>query len=267
MKISELEEEVVDKKKAKQYTVSVDVSNAISLLTTYCSEALASSIKSDKFIYKGLEYFNKPYYAIDSSKIKRQSQNTVNFYTEYVSKHSANWKMFPRRDHCLVCSTSSYYANNYGTLYMVFPADGTKIGICPEQDFWESFRGYGKIKSMGSFADFMEHVMVTSKKSNMDEFLNKPISDCSFKDDWTHIKTVLSKTQYFSNVRDPIRTTVGQALNDKLDPLKNGFSLFEPGQIHLIPNNKEVWFSGKCVIVQASTFKKEIMPAILKDTK
>lgn len=74
----------------------------------------------------------------------RISQNTHNIYTRLISDILPSWKEYPKRNRSFVCSTSINTAMDYaenGFLYVIFPKNDSKIGICSESDIWYSF-GY-----------------------------------------------------------------------------------------------------------------------------
>lgn len=273
MFISEITEGVVNQKKAKEYTISINEKKLISLLTTHCSDALNAYLKSKKGIYKGFDYrFNgKDFYAIDSSQIERKSQNTANFYTLFLSKFSEKWKKFPPRNKSLICSSSIEYAEGYTygeNLYIVFPENGTKIGVCSKKDIWISFKN-SNVKNLSEFAKDMTFAVIRwseikNIKGDFDYklslFLKQTLNDM---DSIIDQKIRFSNTAYFKNIDK--NTIIYDALEQILDPDKNDFMISDTSQISSLPKNKEVWFSGKCVLVKYNLMK-DLLPLLENQT-
>jgi hypothetical protein len=260
MKIKELEEAIVEPKMAKDYTVNIAAEKALAILQTHCSDALDVYTKPMGFgvkgtaptlMYKGLRGFDKPYFAMDPSKIQRESDNTTNFYTQYLSNYSPNWKTFPPRDRSIICSSTKNYASTYGTLYIVFPENGSTIGICSGQDFWESFERGAGIDSMGRFAKIMSSAFNLTKLP-MEKFLAAKLKQVSYMG-WGYSE-YLSNNEYFRKYSPD--TTIGEALEDLLDPNKNGFKMITTSDLVSMPDNKEVWTSGRCILVKYNFFNK-----------
>lgn len=69
----------------------------------------------------------------------RQSANTANYYTMWID-NSPLWKEFPKRSQSFIGSSSEFVAEGYGDVALMIPFDNAKIGVCPRNDFWVSFR-------------------------------------------------------------------------------------------------------------------------------
>jgi hypothetical protein len=289
MRFYEIAEAILDPKKAAEYTKVIDIPKAIAIAETHCSDALNAYVKTGKSLFKGFNNwsagnkFEDNFYAIDSSQIARRSQNTNNIYTFFTSKVSQAWKQFPPRDRALICSTSTKYAGGYGTLFCVFPENGTKIGVCPSFDMWESFEE-SHLGSLGDFASFMQNRMIDwAKKQNLIDadarywdfegnkldkfipaFLKQPISVLN-----TH-----EEASYYSIDQFSKNTSVGQYMERVLDPVLNNFSIVTPNQIASLSvsgkagselyggTGRECWFSGRCVIAN-----KDALDHLIKQGK
>lgn len=79
-----------------------------------------------------------PYWIVSPSKTYRTSKNTNNFYTGLIDK-LPGWSDYPKRSRSIICSTKYYGSKSFGNVLRVFPINGAKIGICSDNDFWESF--------------------------------------------------------------------------------------------------------------------------------
>lgn len=118
----------------------IEEGDAISFIKTHCKKALKAFLDND-ILYRGMEY-NGEYYHIDPKTGTRESANTSNEYTLIMDGNS-RWKEYPKRSKSLVCTTSSRKTNSYGHTYMVFAKDGSRYGVCPKDDLWDSFSTFG----------------------------------------------------------------------------------------------------------------------------
>lgn len=79
----------------------------------------------------------------DAKPGERISQNTNNFYTILFSYILPSWKSYPQRSKSFICASTEYLARCYSsTVYIVIPKNSAKIGICPTDDMWNSFRDW-----------------------------------------------------------------------------------------------------------------------------
>lgn len=67
----------------------------------------------------------------------RQSANTLNFYTLWFSNNPA-FKNLPRRDSSFICGLNfdNDRIMDFGSGYIAFPSDSTKVGIVGTADLW-----------------------------------------------------------------------------------------------------------------------------------
>ena len=95
-----------------------------------------------KHIFRGTRGLFADFAYVRPSTSERKSANTTNYYTLLMSNLPA-WEKYPKRNRSMICSTNFHNAKSYGgehdNLYHVFPKDGAKIGVCPENDIWWSF--------------------------------------------------------------------------------------------------------------------------------
>ena len=97
----------------------------------------------ENYIYRGTKrkYLNKEDFAVEVTPGIRISKDGVpNLYTILLSEILDSWKKFPKRNRSHICSLDGDNASSYGDyLYYVLPKNGTKIGVCPYGDIWDSF--------------------------------------------------------------------------------------------------------------------------------
>ena len=215
----------------------------IKLLTTDYSEAL-NKFQKGFMIFKGFDSTTKSDTPLLLSPIKnRRSANTNNYYTLWLNNHP-DWQAFPPRN---VIVTSNYeYSKEFGAPFLIFPKNGTEIGICPEFDFWMSFR------STVEAGQLVEEISSLLKKSL--GYMNDPKS----------YEEMLTRFKKFDSLEDK-----QEYLNDSYFPqkyiniiLKDGlYGLFKlyfvPDDFELtsiekfkIKGDHELWFDNKFIAVR-----------------
>jgi len=110
----------------------------------YCTTSLNRNKHGFK-IYRGRNKSNAynlpidPYFIINPKQSERISKNTTNIYTALIDS-SEKWKDYPKRSRSIIATTNKGYAYSYGHPYLVYLVNGAKIGLCPSDDFWSSFK-------------------------------------------------------------------------------------------------------------------------------
>jgi len=231
------------------------------LAETQYSDAFNIYIKTKQAIYRGDAQVDYLYAKIiEPDKIERVSAFTYNYYTWMINYHPA-WSEYPKRS--IICSTAKQGSESYGTLYRIYPQNGTKIGICPSSDIWDSFNSFLKGHSIVyKFTDvfynlFMifklpsYHSTVEKFKADLDillhhygnsvaNFINEILSlgiNVSIIDFWIKVfekvyKERISLWDYLGNVL--------------LNPDKNNFRIIsEESKVNKV---REVWFNSSCIM-------------------
>jgi hypothetical protein len=110
-------------------TISLNKNDFNKLLNENCSDV---DLEKDKPIYRSLN-LTDDYYIIKSNS-ERTSAYTTNYYTMLINNLSS-WNEFPKRNH--ICANLSFQFNR--SVYKVIPFNGSKIGICPNDDIQAPF--------------------------------------------------------------------------------------------------------------------------------
>lgn len=113
---------------------SITIEEAMKLIWENCRDF----IKNDSVVYRGIYDTKSTALIVSPANFVRKSRNTSNFYTLLMDNLPA-WKKYPKRSKSIICTTNRNYAEDMGESYRVFPFDGSKIGVCPEDDLWASF--------------------------------------------------------------------------------------------------------------------------------
>jgi hypothetical protein len=242
--------------RAKEFTVEAAVTpyqaenlqleKAMELLNAHCTEALPML---ENPIWRSMKDHQEPLVFIDTTNSERKSQNTSNHYT-LLMDNSPNYALWPKRSKSLIATSDRTYANAFGgSLYALFPFNGTRIGICPEKDIWE-------VKA--HLPEFEPNIHTTFEgiADMCRNYLYLP--DTSYAEFVKAVKMprVEKELRYLSNGK------VGS--EDFIDVLNRGMAPDRTGmQIKTIksfalnhPMKNEVWFSGKCIAIEKSLWKR-----------
>lgn len=95
--------------------------------------------------------------SIITPKYRISKGTTSNLYTRLFSEILPSWSSYPKRNHSFIASNNACVAANYGKAYYIIPANGTKLGICPMNDIWESFEESG-ISSLNYFNAIIDSI-------------------------------------------------------------------------------------------------------------
>ena len=154
---------------------SIGVQETAKIIKKNCSAALKTYNKGYG-IYRGITTYQSDgdFVLIDPKKHTRDSANTYNYYT-LINDNSPKWKKYPKRSKSIVCTTDQSRAKEYGDgdVYVVFPFNGSKIGVCNADDYWVSFDyvnwAFGYV-SLREFNDDLQKLFDI-------EYVNKYIGD------------------------------------------------------------------------------------------
>jgi len=255
----------------------IDMDKTIELLMTKCPKVLENGYTGDTYTeryFRGVEE-NDDYYLVNPNSVqtKRKSTDNPNYYTLFTS-NAKSWNKFPRRDSSIIMTNDIYLAEDYGNPYLVFPFDGSLLGIAPVSDFWGSFK-----KTMPSGILQPNNLTKELKKTFQDELNNT--DDTNFRVFFENLKKLdkifttperaldWSKDRYNSgkirpNHLDPwtkaipYKGNMWKWLDALFDPQKNGFKIGKAGTDpigHTRPGH-EIWTEGKCVMVASEVWSE-----------
>ena len=89
-------------------------------------------------IYRGSFDRGATYWIVNPAAVGRASANTSNEYTILMSE-LPSWKAYPKRSRSIICTTDSETAESYGQIYAVVLPNRFNLGICYDNDLWDSF--------------------------------------------------------------------------------------------------------------------------------
>jgi len=262
MKLSEI---ILETKNSasKQVRRSTETSmlEAIDFIRSNCSEITAVYKKSNNVrLYRGIPASNAEFKFGDTSIRTRKSRNTENYYT-IIMDNDPLWKSFPKRSESFICSSDPSYASDYGTLYLVFPVNGTKIGQCPSKDIWDIsedktnemldevntyIAGLARTSRIGlSEVDYK--LFKTNLKKIQDMFDKDPDSVIKKMDTFTYNRNFNNKMKSLLKQND---NNFYKMFLDIISP--KDFKLWTTKNFD-VHDKHECWFSGNCIFVNART--------------
>lgn len=258
---------MISEGRGKSFDYPNDKDKIIDVIKMHCRKAL-NDVKKGYIIYRGMD-FQGSMYIIDPKKGTRKSANTPNYYT-WIIDNDKRWKDYPKRSKSIICTTSKRKSGVYGNKYIVFPYDGSKIGVCPEDDIWDSFKNtFGSLLYLGQVN---RELTVLSRKASIGNKI--PDTYSKFLDmldtlrkhmKWVHENwldlPIYDKEDYGEinlwRIWDQ-KTPFDEWLISKFDPEANDFfvakslsEVFSKGK-----KDKEVWTDGKSVLIDENVWKK-----------
>jgi len=99
----------------------------------------SNATKKDAYFYRGFQNEDPFKYVNPADQTRKSANAQYNYYTMFFSNFPS-WSKYPKRDNGLICSTSKDYASDYGAVHRCYPMNGAPIGVCPEDDIWNSFK-------------------------------------------------------------------------------------------------------------------------------
>jgi hypothetical protein len=223
------------------------VESALAVIKEHCSQSLGM-INGNSPLWRGMNNHSEDLLNIWPETGIRKSQNTTNQYTQLLS-NSPFMRGFPQRNKSIICSTSMAVARGYGggynNLFAIIPYDNVEIGVCPEDDLWDTmvevdeFNWYGKMSMFNEWLD--NHMRLPEQFADMKAALKNP--------DSVAYKTVSRRFLDAGRTDDP--EALIPILFKALQPKRLGFQLLSPSQfVANVPSRKECWVSGPCVAIR-----------------
>lgn len=241
------------------------------LLLKHCAISI-TNMKAGKLIFRGEdrgEAHERFQFSLgDSTKFVRRSANTKSWTNQFVDSNRL-WRDYPPRLSSYICSTNFSTANDYGEMFVVVPFDDAKVGICPENDFWPSFkthlRNFIGSRTVLQLNDAIRGVIGEfgtgdqSRKVSTDSLTTAELEEifkkCTLEalnemDEYGNLHGYTRKVFEYMSSHD--HKNFYDALEEVLDPAKNNFSY---GLKSVPTGDREVWVHGKCVFIKWSTFQ------------
>jgi hypothetical protein len=217
-----------------------------SLLKTDFNQ-IATVYENSKYrIYRGV-WSMKNYLYIDPAKNKeRESQNTFNYYTWIINNHPV-WKNYPRRE--VICTSNIDTAIKYGhNVYVVYPQNGAKIGICPESDIWISF-GNTIPYDLNQFNERLCDFFIKKQPKTLEGF-KKALSKIETQEnDVSPYNIILN---YIKAAKEKMMSLWDYLAEELISPDKNDFKVLKVSKnLDLSSyNDNEIWTDSPCLLLK-----------------
>lgn len=220
-------------------------------LAKECKHAINTYLTSGEVLRRGLHVKGDPdstrymgdYLMVEPKKFRRKSAYVGSNYYTLLMDNLPSWKQYPKRSQSIVCDTGYHHASDYsvaGNLYYVFPVNGSKVGVAPEDDIFSSFDFAG----MNWFSNRMG-------ASGFDDRSWKALVK-SFQEFDDASETERNNSIFdVEDINDEYNGNLLDTLNIIMDPKKNGFTLRKAGYKYDDEWN-EAWTDGKCLLVNES---------------
>ncbi len=194
-------------------------------------------------LYRGVDSPDR-FSITDPSKAGRRKSFNLpgNEYT-LLMDNLPQWKNYPERGMSIICSNNPLSADSYGTLKMMFPKNGAKIGVCDDGDIWFGFK---RLKVEMGFDTTPE--LNTSLGMLLDGHKDK---------DWATLKKSIEmfdkNYSKWDNIYSPTweyiikkKGSLMSALEYLFDPKANKFKLSKSGDT-FPSSDHEMWVGGPCI--------------------
>lgn len=208
--------------------------NAVKIAREQCGQALTNP---HCVIYRGTHSGSEhPYEILHGEAGERMSANTTNHYT-VILDHVLGKRGYPKRSASIICSTDEGKAEQYGTVYRIFPFDNVVIGVCPTFDIFHTFVDLdGSRKPIYQWNDSFDDWNISD--SSWEDFLESAVKS--------------KMPEFRGKTKQEIESmiTLGYAV-------KSGFNTTTPNQMKKFPkSDRELWIGGKCLAIREDKFEE-----------
>lgn len=247
--------------------IYLDKESAIQKISERCSESLLQAIKGTCLYFA--EESDLEFGLMRPEPMSYEEDERYQLL-HILMENTAGWAKFPKREKSIITSTSSVPMDKKHTVFIMLPVNGTKLGICAEDDFYTSFN---KIEKEFNVKDAYEFEQTLKQLLNC---VNHFVHDSDIED-WTNAD-VIKVCKMFDNIMTSMKgsynfklyyeTTTGNSLKQWIkkgslyeqichfmDPELNGFDVKKITEIKK-QKNREVWFSNECYVITKNLFNE-----------
>ena len=144
--------EFLTERESKSRLTSLQIEEAVRLVKENCSGYL----KNDVSIYRGINKKIAAGYGKSFNEtlgLRVSANSKYNFYTTWFD-NNPKWSSYPKRSKSFICANNTATAEDYGTVYVVYPFDTALVAKLPSYDIWYSFED----KGLDDLAFFQHHL-------------------------------------------------------------------------------------------------------------
>lgn len=242
----------------------VEAETALKAISANCKIAVKEA-QAGRLLYRGVVKLDESFRGGDSKEVTRyRGTSPHGSNSHWMRNFLPSWQGYPNRDNAYICSTNYNEAKEYanaegggGHVFVVFPYDSARLGICPKHDMKHSFdhlklSGFTDLVTFNFAIGTMLQAAtgkgnVAKDPAQLQAQLKSitPQAVQKILDDKTIDATTARVIKKFNKLIHGY-PNLFEALNDLLDPEMNGFEKQTMGK--LPDGNREVWVVGKLVV-------------------
>lgn len=229
---------------------------SIDYIIRNCSEFIHRPTLIYRYIGQSEPYFR-------SEPIKRVSRDCPNWYTILLDNFK-NWKKYPKRSKSFISLIGGSDESPDDIYYLVIPENGSKWGIAPSDDIYDCFSN--TIGTPDNFFYSMNDVSTNLKlggisddsfkkmKKDIDKLDNALFSGkwknfLDFESDYNYLG-IRNNEPFFKYLDRFWKRNILEQLEILMDPIKNGFKLYDYKEIKYQALQCECWTDSPCVFVK-----------------
>jgi len=207
--------------------------------------------KSTPFYRGERDYVTDTYAWVDSSKSKRISEHTTNYYTLIFDNHPDR-KIFPKRSSSIICTTSEVTASEYDRYPLrIIPGNTAKIGFVNASDMWET-----KISLFGITGDIAMFNSIWEEFPSLSEFKWQSWKNFDKKLKAGDKAAVERFNGVFSKAKPSDHLNFLESVLAAYDPIRTGHTAYTARDISPAQFGKEseAWISGPCLVINETAW-------------
>lgn len=210
-----------------------------------------------------------------------EKETRSSFWVDKMLKDMAGWHRFPTRTKCIKGYTSvDRLGGSEKDHYVVIPMDRARIGICPTDSFYRSFKhveegmGISRVDNDG-LATWIELVIKGISNLYPDAKLQVRVPDSynefrkmlkevdkELKENKSKLKKLLKDSEnledaeklVLTDLLDRHVTSCETYLAEKLDPDQNKFGAVRVESLSAASDDREVWLADPCLMIKRSKY-------------
>lgn len=245
----------------KGRTEEIDLNTFIDIATRAHMDNFQWFISTGQALYRGHISINSHYGYVKPKDFDRVSANTSNYYTMLLD-NSKKWNKFPKRSKSLICGNQFKAA--YGSMserYVVIPKDGSKIGICPTDDFWDAFHMTYTGSDMSEFNQDLEWIIeafgmnrpkdINTLRKQV-KLIDSQVAQLDDMDGYDAMRrqTRVNSTNDLWQMMKMKQWTLSEVLDYIIDPKENNFRLIDHPKNLPTGRSRECWTDGDSLLLK-----------------
>lgn len=210
-----------------------------------------------------------------------EKETRSSFWVDKMLKDIQGWNRFPSRTRCIKGYTSvDRLGGQEADHYVVIPMDRSRVGICPTDSFYRSFKhvetgmGVSRVDNDG-LATWIEQVVkgISDLYPNAKLQVRIPDSYAEFKkmlkevdkelkENKTKIQKLLKDSENLADAEKLVLTDLFDRhvtscetyLAEKLDPDQNKFGSVRIESLSAAGDDREIWIADPCLLIKRSKY-------------